>query len=984
MKIEKIHIYGFGKWNDEWFEVPSSLQIITGPNESGKTSIKQFILYVLFDLPAAKKKIYAPKHGKILGGRLFIRTGQGKTVIVERTAEQKEVRCFLDNGTIKGESYLNLLLKGMDRQTYEDIFAFGDRDLAKIREIKGEDLGKVLFGIGLTGSERIFMLERSLEKKCGEWFKKRGKNPIINEHLRRMKEMQNRINQYEQQEQDYQEIIQNISELVKRANEMQRKKDELEHEQLTLNAYRQVKEAIQQYKLLSAELTNYQDVSNFPHNGLSRLSDLKNQSFPLISELRGLLQNIKETEQEIHDYKRKKLSDDIFKQLSDIEQMVSDYEQLKREWETKMKEWESGRKSLEKELELTGLPLTIEEIHSLNLSVYTKHQWKDICRAREQLFQESEQIDQDIEQLEREKTNIEESLASLRQNMIPSWELNEIEKKLEMHQAEEVKKQLMNEQEQQIKHVQLLQDKLNKSRKIAITISPGFLLLSVFLFFSLESQTGVFMTSSLFFISLLVSFVLGLIVKQLGNQGKTVIPKHSEKEVLSETELTVLKEKRKQHQHITVKIEQHEARLINLTAELNQLEGKQHTLNRRRYRLKQQLKEEMGKYPFLKGIDVSHWPSVYQELEKIQRYTGNLDEKKAEIIRLEEELNQIQTKISQLGSQLNLVTTDSETCLKQLLTLYRNELNLRENIYREEQRLKTMTKKAEEIKQKLKPYEQEVQQLLHMAGVEDEQDFQRMGRKYDEKQKLKEKQDYWYRQIQAVFEGQAPEMIKETIDWDELEYRRQNIQDEHDRLAKEIQEISQEIADFRARKKQLEESETLSEKRHELSLLKNELKKYARQWAVLKTASSLIDRTKRVYQEEYLPEVIERTSLFFEQLTRGNYIRVHQPEPAGTIEVEDRNHVRFHVMELSEGTAAQLYVSLRLALSVVLNEDFNLPFLIDDAFVHFDRYREEEMYAILNKLTSRQQLLYFTCHDPKLTSFEEKSIINLEKQTFSL
>ena len=65
---------------------------------------------------------------------------------------------------------------------------------------------------------------------------------------------------------------------------------------------------------------------------------------------------------------------------------------------------------------------------------------------------------------------------------------------------------------------------------------------------------------------------------------------------------------------------------------------------------------------------------------------------------------------------------------------------------------------------------------------------------------------------------------------------------------------------------------------------------------------------------------------------------------------------------MSQGTVDQLYVSLRLAISVVMSERYKMPLMMDDAFVHFDEKRTNNMLAIVKQLAEQQQVIIFTCN----------------------
>lgn len=55
MKIKRLEISGFGRWSQEAFDLSDGLQVIFGQNESGKTTLRAFIVGVLFGFPTKKK-----------------------------------------------------------------------------------------------------------------------------------------------------------------------------------------------------------------------------------------------------------------------------------------------------------------------------------------------------------------------------------------------------------------------------------------------------------------------------------------------------------------------------------------------------------------------------------------------------------------------------------------------------------------------------------------------------------------------------------------------------------------------------------------------------------------------------------------------------------------------------------------------------------------------------------------------------------------
>src|SRR5699024_10271440 len=145
MRLVQAHIYGFGKWIDQSFAFESTegLQSFYGENESGKSTLQQFILYMLFDLPPRMRQFYQPKTSSKFGGSLRIEDQGYGEFTIERTEGQ--CICHFPDGTRKDSEWFTTYLDGMTRANYEAIYAFSGEQLETIRQMKGQALSDVLF-----------------------------------------------------------------------------------------------------------------------------------------------------------------------------------------------------------------------------------------------------------------------------------------------------------------------------------------------------------------------------------------------------------------------------------------------------------------------------------------------------------------------------------------------------------------------------------------------------------------------------------------------------------------------------------------------------------------------------------------------------------------------------------------------------------------------------------------------------------------------
>ena len=67
MKIKEIGIDGFGKFHDYHTELSEGIQVIYGNNETGKTTLRQFMFHMLFGLERPYRK--RRRGGIYAGGR---------------------------------------------------------------------------------------------------------------------------------------------------------------------------------------------------------------------------------------------------------------------------------------------------------------------------------------------------------------------------------------------------------------------------------------------------------------------------------------------------------------------------------------------------------------------------------------------------------------------------------------------------------------------------------------------------------------------------------------------------------------------------------------------------------------------------------------------------------------------------------------------------------------------------------------------------
>lgn len=94
MRIDRVEIDGFGKLNNCSYDFSDGLNLIYGENESGKSTLCEFILAMFYGLPNESKRVsddmsarkkYRPWKEETFGGRLYFTDNDGKRFVIERS-----------------------------------------------------------------------------------------------------------------------------------------------------------------------------------------------------------------------------------------------------------------------------------------------------------------------------------------------------------------------------------------------------------------------------------------------------------------------------------------------------------------------------------------------------------------------------------------------------------------------------------------------------------------------------------------------------------------------------------------------------------------------------------------------------------------------------------------------------------------------------------------------------------------------------------
>lgn len=980
MKFQRADIYGFGKWVDHSIDFSGRSAIIYGENESGKSTIQAFILFMLFGLPPKKRDFYRPKTSGKMGGRLVVSDPEVGEITIERFDEVKNgaAVCYTADGKTYDENWLKQRLRGMTSETYQSIFAFSAMDLRDLHMMNNEDIGEMLLGIGLTGSKNIHAIEKDLDKQIGELFKPYGTKPVINKQLEKLTRVKEELAKWQSKEGTYAKKKEEVSQLT---NQLHDARNALKEERMKLQLIENKKQALplfQEYVLHRKNLAGYPKTIPFPENGKERLEKQQEMLLPIRSEYDVLKENEKKYNEKISNLQKRIKDRTIYEQAKKITEEQSVYIAKKKELEQKMMHAQRKEEQLKGKLAALAIPLSIEQLSELQFPFYTENNWLQLKKEAEQLKTEKEQLEIERKTLEEEQQYLQTRLNELKKQLLPEEEVQRLREQIDLSEEEQFRIRLQEEKEQQRKKWQKIQEEEQKKRKrsavqlsvLAFTVG----LLAVFL--TIDWLYPIAAAAVLFAISQWVtgSRSVPQMEEMLQAEQKTSKTLNLDREALAN-----MKRLLEEYEALTDEMSTIEHHLKSNRMEQMKLAERKNVFAERQRRLQDTIGDNWEQYPFLKSVEVEYWPELYQRLEHVLDLWKELEQERSGIQSVQQEVRHFEKRIASLSKELTL---GEETDTLSKLESFVQSFETCENDLKEYQQMAEETsEKLHQLEQQMKVYQQEIDKLLVAANVDSINGFYKQEKLHREKQETEAAIQRLEQQLNMLFkEWDWKSHISESLNEQELEWQLQETSKTMEQLEMKIEAYHEKIAQLQAEISSMELSETYPSLIQQLEMEKETLHQQAMEWAVYKTAKEMLLHTKRKYRDKYLTKVIEKTTVIFNIVTGNKYKQVYPPTEDVPFQVLSQDGIRYNASELSKGTIDQLYISLRLAINDIMSEKHQLPFMMDDAFVHFDSMRTKRMLEIVEEISKRHQVILFTCKQEVAAQAMDLETIHLDKK----
>ena len=139
-------------------------------------------------------------------------------------------------------------------------------------------------------------------------------------------------------------------------------------------------------------------------------------------------------------------------------------------------------------------------------------------------------------------------------------------------------------------------------------------------------------------------------------------------------------------------------------------------------------------------------------------------------------------------------------------------------------------------------------------------------------------------------------------------------------------------------------------------------------YAALTVALETLNDATLELQRKFAPRIAAHAQELLNKMTLGRYSQLLLREDLTLETAASQETALRDALWRSDGTADQMYLALRLAVSQALTPD--APLVLDDAMVRFDDARLRAALDILQEIAQEKQILLFTCQS------REKQVLN--------
>jgi uncharacterized protein YhaN len=287
-----------------------------------------------------------------------------------------------------------------------------------------------------------------------------------------------------------------------------------------------------------------------------------------------------------------------------------------------------------------------------------------------------------------------------------------------------------------------------------------------------------------------------------------------------------------------------------------------------------------------------------------------------------------------------------------------------------DKQVKTEKKRKKKAVGTLTDIQSQLDSMCREAGCDNHQELAEAERRSEQRRRIESELaglDDHLRKLSAG--ATVDEFIKDALkeDPDAINAQLQRLEESIRDLTREKSDLDQTIGSERTELGKMDGSAQAAELAEDTQMLLGRIESDVEKYAGLKLATAVLNLAMERYRAKNQGPILARADLLFSQLTQESFAGLRlefddhgQPVLVG---VRPGGKEIVTVDGMSDGTADQLYLALRLAgVAEYLAQNEPMPFIVDDILIKFDDGRAVAALKALADLSKTTQVIFFTHH----------------------
>jgi|GEM_PF-297631 len=350
MKITRIHVDQFGKWNDlNLAPLNTGINVFYGPNETGKSTLMRMIRGILYGFQPEEMREHSRVSNSVPWSALLDIQHKGQAYEIRRQTNSKGRGNFsfqAESRGTSGQTLLTSLHAGVNESVYENVFAIGLNELQELGTLHGDQVAQHIYGLSLgPEGQAILDVSDQLTQSRQKLLSSDLKTGKLVDLYQQLDDVNLKLGDLEQQAQRFFKLSNELQQSQADSDSLKKRKAGLQYQ---IRGHRFLDRAWrpwQEVQTLHQKLKRLPAISSFPENGVALLNEYDQNLKQVEGKLGELKTEIQRLGKEIERYE---LDNDLLNFASNIQSLaeqkdwIADLEQQYQQGESQVQDAEQA------------------------------------------------------------------------------------------------------------------------------------------------------------------------------------------------------------------------------------------------------------------------------------------------------------------------------------------------------------------------------------------------------------------------------------------------------------------------------------------------------------------------------------------------------------------------------------------------------------------------------------------------------------------